>query len=85
MFEVEMERHPCKFCEERHKGCHGNYHGSGEPCPRYAKASQRNEEIKATERNDAAIRGILCLPRDEWKKRGKKLRNERLRLEGKIK
>lgn len=83
--EIDKKRHPCKYCHERHRACQDNYHGSGKPCPRRAEACARNEEIKAAERNDAAIRSVTCLPKDEWKKRGKKLRNERLRLEGKIK
>lgn len=83
--EIDKQRHPCKYCEERHRACQDNYHGSGEPCPRRAKACARNEAIKASERNDAAIRSVTCLPRDVWKEKGKKVWIEKKRMEGKIK
>ena len=47
------------------------------------KSRTRLDEINAEGRADAAIRSITCLPIDEWKERGRKLRDERLRMEGK--
>lgn len=87
MFEESMKRHPCKYCpkEKRHPGCHDNFRGTGKPCPDHAWATNRNAEIKAEERAEAALNSVLHVPLDEWKERGKKVRTERYRMEGRIK
>ena len=83
--EIEKKRHLCKYCEERHRACQDNYHGSGEPCPRRATACARNEAIKAEERASKALDSVLFVPEDVWRERGVELRNERYRKEGRTK
>lgn len=65
--------------------CHDNFQGTGKPCPAHEWATKRNEEIKAEERAEAALNSVLHVPLDEWKDRGKKIRTERYRMEGRIK
>lgn len=83
--EIDKQRHPCKYCDERHCACHGNYHGSGEPCPRRAEALARNEAIKAEERASKALDSVLHIPEDVWHERAVEMRNERYRKEGRTK
>lgn len=83
--EIEKKRHPCKYCDERHPCCHGNYHGSGVPCPRRATACARNEAIKAEERATKALDSVLFIPEYVWHERAVEMRNERYRKEGRTK